>query len=246
MAIVASVQNLTKIYRKPGTNVEVPALRSINLEFIEGEYTAIMGASGSGKSTLMNIIGCLDQSTSGSYVLGGVDISRLNDDDLSEIRSRRIGFIFQNFNLIQQLTVLENLEVPMFYMRMSPAERRKRALELAEKVGLADRADHRPMQLSGGQQQRVCIARAMVNDPLILLADEPTGALDSKTGQAILALFDELVATGRTIILVTHDPHVAHRCSRVIHLHDGRIHRDERQARHAVAVEAGQLSVEAE
>src|SRR6476646_9705245 len=128
---------------------------------------AIVGASGSGKSTLMNIIGCLDQSTSGSYVLGGVDISRLNDDDLSEIRSRRIGFIFQNFNLIQQLTVLENLEVPMFYMRMSPADRRRRAMELAEKVGLAERADHRPMQLSGGQQQRVRIARAMVNDPLI-------------------------------------------------------------------------------
>jgi putative ABC transport system ATP-binding protein len=237
MAIVASVQNLTKIYRKPGTNVEVPALRSINLEFIEGEYTAIMGASGSGKSTLMNIIGCLDQSTSGSYVLGGVDISRLDDDDLSEIRSRRIGFIFQNFNLIQQLTVLENLEVPMFYMRMSPAERRKRALELAEKVGLADRADHRPMQLSGGQQQRVCIARAMVNDPLILLADEPTGALDSKTGQAILALFDELVATGRTIILVTHDPHVGSRAHRVIQLHDGHVVKDERNVKKAVPVE---------
>jgi putative ABC transport system ATP-binding protein len=231
MSIVASVQNLTKIYRKPGTNIEVPALRSINLEFVEGEYTAIMGASGSGKSTLMNIIGCLDQSTGGSYVLGGTDISKLNDDDLSEIRSRRIGFIFQNFNLIQQLTVLENLEVPMFYMRMSPAERRRRAMELAEKVGLAERADHRPMQLSGGQQQRVCIARAMVNDPLILLADEPTGALDSKTGMQILELFDELVATGRTIILVTHDPYVGGRAQRVIQLHDGRVVKDERNAR---------------
>src|SRR3954451_9719934 len=232
MAIVASVQNLTKIYRKPGTNVEVPALRSINLEFIEGEYTAIMGASGSGKSTLMNIIGCLDQSTSGSYILGDVDISRLNDDDLSEIRSKRIGFIFQNFNLIQQLTVLENLEVPMFYMGMPPAQRRARATELAEKVGLSERLDHRPMQLSGGQQQRVCIARAMVNDPLILLADEPTGALDSKTGQQILALFDEMVAGGRTIILVTHDPTVAHRCQRVIMLHDGNVVKDERNARY--------------
>src|SRR5256885_11537700 len=237
MPVVASVQNLSKIYRKPGTNVEVPALRAINIDFIEGEYTAIMGASGSGKSTLMNIIGCLDQSTSGSYVLGGVDISRLNDDDLSEIRSRRIGFIFQNFNLIQQLTVLENLEVPMFYMRMSPAERRKRALELAEKVGLADRADHRPMQLSGGQQQRVCIARAMVNDPLILLADEPTGALDSKTGQQILELFDELVAQGRTIILVTHDASVAHRCSRIIQLHDGSILKDVQNTEREVYVE---------
>src|SRR5258706_5034476 len=242
MAIVASVQNLTKIYRKPGTNVEVPALRAINVEFVEGEYTAIMGASGSGKSTLMNIIGCLDQSSSGSYILGGVDISRLNDDDLSEIRSRRIGFIFQNFNLIQQLTVLENLEVPMFYMRMSPARRRARAMELAEKVGLADRADHRPMQLSGGQQQPRCIARAMVNDPLILLADEPTGALDSKTGQAILALFDELVEDGRTILLVTHDPSVAHRCQRIIHLHDGFVQNDQLNSPHAVVVEGGQLS----
>src|SRR6059058_2814022 len=237
MSPVASVRNLSKIYRKPGTNVEVAALRNIDLDLVEGEYTAIMGASGSGKSTLMNIIGCLDQSTSGSYILGCIDISKLNDDDLSEIRSRRIGFIFQNFNLIQQLTVLENLEVPMFYMRMTPSQRRKRALELAEKVGLAERADHRPMQLSGGQQQRVCIARAMVNDPLILLADEPTGALDSKTGMQILELFDELVATGRTIILVTHDPYVGSRAHRVIQLHDGHVVKDERNVKKAVPVE---------
>src|SRR3954469_12899910 len=242
MAVVASVQNLSKIYRKPGTNVEVAALRSINLEFIEGEYTAIMGASGSGKSTLMNIIGCLDQSTSGSYVLGGVDISKLDDDELSEIRSRRIGFIFQNFNLIQQLTVLENLEVPMFYLGYSPAQRRARAIELAEKVGLTERLDHRPMQLSGGQQQRVCIARSLVNDPLILLADEPTGNLDSKTGQAILTLFDELVSAGKTILMVTHDPTVAHRCHRVIRLHDGLIASDVRNASRVVESEAGQLS----
>jgi putative ABC transport system ATP-binding protein len=239
MAVVASVQNLSKIYRKPGTNIEVPALRAINLDFIEGEYTAVMGASGSGKSTLMNIIGCLDQSTHGSYILGGVDISQLDDDELSEIRSRRIGFIFQNFNLIQQLTVLENLEVPMFYLGMSPAARRKRAMELAEKVGLTERLDHRPMQLSGGQQQRVCIARAMVNDPLILLADEPTGALDSKTGQQILELFDELVASGRTIILVTHDPGVGRRAHRVIQLHDGRVVKDERNVLEAQPVEEG-------
>src|SRR5215208_5160520 len=169
MAVVASVQNLSKIYRKPGTNVEVAALRSINLDFLEGEYTAIMGASGSGKSTLMNILGCLDQPTSGAYILGGQDISALPDDQLSEIRSRRIGFIFQNFNLIQQLTVLENLEVPMFYLGYPPAVRRQRAKELAERVGLGHRLDHRPTELSGGQQQRVCIARALVNDPLILL-----------------------------------------------------------------------------
>jgi putative ABC transport system ATP-binding protein len=161
---------------------------------------------------------------------------------LSEIRSRRIGFIFQNFNLIQQLTVLENLEVPMFYLGIKPHERKRRAMELAERVGLTERLDHRPMQLSGGQQQRVCVARALVNDPLILLADEPTGALDSKTGQAILGLFDELVEDGRTIIIVTHDPSVAHRCRRIIHLHDGRVQDDQRNTPHAVHVEGGQLS----
>ncbi len=244
MPAVASVQNLSKIYRKPGTNVEVAALREVNLDIEQGEYTAIMGASGSGKSTLMNILGCLDQPTSGRYILGDTDIGSLEDDVLSEIRSRRIGFIFQNFNLIQQLTVLGNLEVPMFYLGIPAAKRRARAAELAERVGLTERLDHRPTQLSGGQQQRVCIARALVNDPLIVLADEPTGALDSKTGQAILQLFDELVASGRTIILVTHDPSVAHRCHRVIHLHDGQVQRDERNARHDVAVEGGQLSVE--
>jgi putative ABC transport system ATP-binding protein len=242
MASVASVRNLSKIYRKPGTNVEVHALRNINLEFEEGEYTAIMGASGSGKSTLMNVLGCLDQPTHGQYVLGGQDISTLPDDELSEIRSKRIGFVFQQFNLIQQLTVLENLEVPMFYLGIPPLERRRRAMELAEKVGLTERSDHRPVQLSGGQQQRVCIARALINEPLILLADEPTGALDSKTGQAILELFDELVKTGRTIMIVTHDPTVAHRCQRVIHLHDGRVSKDERNAHRAVIVEGGQLS----
>jgi putative ABC transport system ATP-binding protein len=231
MAAVASIRNLSKIYRKPGTNVEVPALRNVSLDFEEGEFTAVMGASGSGKSTLMNILGCLDQPTSGQYILGDQDISRLDDDALSEIRSRQIGFIFQNFNLIQQLTVLENIEVPMFYLGIPPAERRRRAVELAEKVGLDDRADHRPMQLSGGQQQRVCIARALINEPLILLADEPTGALDSKTGQQILEMFDELVSLGKTIILVTHDPTVAHRCHRIILLHDGR-------------AEGGQLSPE--
>ena len=231
MSNVASVKNLSKIYRKPGANVEVAALRSINLDFREGEYTAIMGASGSGKSTLMNILGCLDKPSQGQYLLGGEDVSALEDDLLSEIRSRRIGFIFQNFNLIQQLTVLENLEVPMFYLGVPPAERRRRATELATRVGLTERLDHRPMQLSGGQQQRVCIARAMVNDPLIIMADEPTGALDSKTGQQILALFDEIVQSGRTILLVTHDPSVAQRCHRVIRLHDGQVEQDTRNPR---------------
>jgi putative ABC transport system ATP-binding protein len=226
MSAIASVQSLWKIYRKPGTDVEVPALRDVSVDIIRGQYTAIMGASGSGKTTLMNILGCLDQPTSGKYILDGQDISTLPDDELSEIRSRRIGFVFQQFNLIQQLTVLENLEVPMFYLGVPPEERRRRALLLAEKVGLGERAGHRPMELSGGQQQRVCIARSMVNDPLIILADEPTGALDSKTGLQILDLFDEIVASGRTIILVTHDPNVAARCERVITLHDGRIATD--------------------
>ena len=235
---VASIRELSKIYRKPGTNVEVAALRNVSIDFLEGEYTAIMGASGSGKSTMMNIIGCLDRPTSGSYILGEDNVSLLEDDALSEIRSRKVGFIFQNFNLIQQLTVLENLEVPMFYLGIPPAIRRKRAMELAVKVGLDDRADHRPMQLSGGQQQRVCIARALINEPLLLLADEPTGALDSKTGQAILTLFDELVAAGKTIILVTHDPTVAKRCQRVIRLHDGRVASDERVGQSAAPVEA--------
>jgi putative ABC transport system ATP-binding protein len=242
MPLVASVQDLSKIYSKPGTGVEVAALRSINIDFVQGEYTAIMGASGSGKSTLMNILGCLDRPTHGRYVLGGDDISRMPDDLLSEIRSQRIGFIFQNFNLIQQLTVLENLEVPMFYLGYPPAVRRARAKELAERVGLAHRMDHRPTELSGGQQQRVCIARSLVNDPLILLADEPTGNLDSKTGHAILEMFDELVATGKTVLIVTHDPTVAHRCHRVIRLHDGSIQSDERNARRAVEAEAGQFS----
>jgi len=221
----------------------VAALRQISIDFQEGEFTAVIGASGSGKSTLMNIVGCLDKPTSGQYILGGQDVSQLNDDELSEIRSRKIGFIFQNFNLIQQLTVLENLEVPMFYLGIPPAERRRRAMELAERVGLESRATHRPMELSGGQQQRVCIARAMINEPLILLADEPTGALDSKTGQAILGLFDELVAQGKTIILVTHDPTIARRCRRVIQLHDGRVSHDERNVPHAVHAEGGQLSI---
>jgi putative ABC transport system ATP-binding protein len=227
--VVASFQSLSKVYRKPGTDIEVFALQEIEIEFIRGEYTAIIGASGSGKSTMMNIIGCLDRPTHGEYRLAGQSVGELNDDQLSGIRSERIGFVFQNFNLIQQLTVLENLEVPMFYRGIPPQKRRQRATELAGLVGLSERLNHRPTQLSGGQQQRVCIARSLVNDPLILLADEPTGALDSKTGQSILSLFDELVARGTTVIIVTHDPKVADRCQRVIRLHDGRIAEDDRK-----------------
>ncbi len=223
---VAQVSDLWKIYRKPGTDVEVAALKGIDLTIAENEYTAIMGASGSGKSTFMNIVGCLDKPTRGQYLLGGDDVATLQDDRLSEIRSERIGFVFQNFNLIQQLSVLENLEVPMFYQGIPAHERQERAMRLIESVGLADRYDHRPMQLSGGQQQRVCIARSLVNDPLILLADEPTGALDSKTGQQILTIFDDLVAQGKTVIMVTHDPLVGDRCRRVVRLSDGEIVED--------------------
>jgi putative ABC transport system ATP-binding protein len=223
---VAEVYDLWKIYKKPGTDVEVNALKGVSLSIRRGEYLAIMGASGSGKSTLMNILGCLDQPTRGHYILGGQDVSDMPDDQLSDVRSRSIGFVFQNFNLIQQLTVLENLEVPMFYQGVKPAERHRRASELIERVGLSQRGDHRPMQLSGGQQQRVCIARSLVNDPLILLADEPTGALDSKTGQQILKIFEELNAAGTTVVLVTHDPSVAQRAHRTIWLQDGVIFRD--------------------
>ena len=223
---VAEVRDLWKVYTKAGGEVRVAALKGVDLDIAEGEYLAIMGQSGSGKSTLMNILGCLDQPTRGTYLLGGDDTARQDDDRLSEIRSRRIGFVFQNFNLIQQLTVLENLEVPMFYQGVPPHVRRERALELIENVGLGDRGDHRPAQLSGGQQQRVCIARSLVNDPLILLADEPTGALDSKTGEQILEIFDGLVAGGKTVIMVTHDPGVGDRCRRVIRLSDGEVVED--------------------
>lgn len=226
---VVQLRRVSRIYRKPGTDVEVAALHEIDLDLMRGEYTAIMGASGSGKSTLMNLLGCLDRPTTGTYVLGDEDVSKLDDDELSMIRSKRIGFVFQNFNLIQQLTVVENLEVPMFYSGVAPQVRHERARQLAERVGLSDRLDHRPTQLSGGQQQRVCIARSLVNDPLILLADEPTGALDSRTGEQILGIFEELVANGVTVILVTHDPKVGERCRRVIRLQDGDIISDDRK-----------------
>ena len=228
---VATLRGISRIYRKPGTDVEVAALRPLDLDLIRGEYTAIMGSSGSGKSTLMNLLGCLDRPTTGSYILGDSDVSKLDDDSLSTIRSERIGFVFQNFNLIQQLTVLENLEVPMFYGGLPPHVRHERATRLAERVGLSERLDHRPTQLSGGQQQRVCIARSLVNNPLILLGDEPTGALDSKTGEQILGIFEELVANGTTVILVTHDPKVGERCQRVIRLADGAVVSDVRQHR---------------
>ncbi|HEY3245785.1 MAG TPA: ABC transporter ATP-binding protein [Phycisphaerae bacterium] len=213
----------------------VEALRGVDIDFRRGESVAVCGASGSGKSTLMNIIGCLDRPTAGRYLLGDRDVSYLEDDALSDIRGRYIGFVFQSFNLIQQLTVLENLEVPLFYQGAPARERRAKAQELIEMVCLADRGHHRPMELSGGQQQRVAIARALINDPLIILADEPTGNLDTATGEMILQIFDKLHAAGKTIIMVTHEPHVAQRCQRVITLRDGLILSDERNGARASA-----------
>jgi putative ABC transport system ATP-binding protein len=222
------LRDIAKVYRKAGTDVEVHALRGVTLDIRQGEYVAICGHSGSGKSTLMNVLGCLDRPTSGQYILGEDDVSQLEDDALSETRGKRLGFVFQNFNLIQQLTVLENLEVPLFYCGVPPHLRRERATYLAERVGLTGRGHHRPMELSGGQQQRAAIARALMNDPLFILADEPTGNLDTATSNVILDLFDELhQKEGKTIIMVTHEPDVAARCERVVTLRDGLVIRDE-------------------
>ncbi len=224
---IASLQKLTKVYGTPGGPVCVSALQAIDLELRQGDSIAICGQSGSGKSTLLNILGCLDRPTSGCYRLGGVDVSRLDDDQLSDIRGQRIGFVFQNFNLIAQLTVIENIEVPLFYRGVPPHQRRERAERLADLVGLGERRFHRPSELSGGQQQRAAIARALINDPLVILADEPTGNLDTATGEVILGLFDDLRDQGRTIIMVTHEADVASRCDRIITMRDGRVVGDE-------------------
>ena len=229
MSIVATVERLTKVYGEPDRGVRVHALRGIDITFVRGESVAVCGASGSGKSTLLNLLGCLDRPTSGRYLLGDIDMSLLTDDALSEIRGRHVGFVFQNFNLIQQLTVLENLEVPLFYQGVSAAVRSRKARDLVSMVGLEDRGRHRPMELSGGEQQRVAIARALINDPLIILADEPTGNLDTATGDMILEVFDSLHEQGRTNIMVTHEPDVSRRCDRTITLRDGQIISDERR-----------------
>jgi len=208
----------------------VRALDGIDLEIGQGQYWAIMGRSGSGKSTLLNILGCLDRPTAGSYVLDGMDVSDLDDDALSSVRSRSIGFIFQSFNLIPQLTVLENIEVPLFYQGLPPSESKRRASEIAGNVGLSDRLHHRPTELSGGQQQRVAIARALVNDPAVILADEATGNLDSATEREILNVMDRLHGLGKTIILVTHNPALTRRAEYVLSLADGRIESLKRRA----------------
>jgi len=203
--------------------VVLKVLRDIELTINEGDYVAIMGPSGSGKSTLLNMIGCLDRPTSGDYWLGGQNVSFLDDDQLSMIRGARIGFIFQSFNLINQLNIVENIEVPMYYQGYSESESTERAIELATMVGLEERLDHRPSELSGGQQQRVAIARSLANDPLIILADEPTGNLDSESGAEILRILVDLHNRGKTLIVVTHDEGIAENAGRVVEIFDGRI-----------------------
>jgi len=223
MAIVA-IENLSKVY-KVGL-YKLFALCDFTLHIEHGRYIAIMGPSGSGKSTLLNILGCLDRPTSGRYLIAGEDVSDLDDDELSSIRGLRIGFIFQSYNLIAQLNVIENIEVPMYYQGMSERHSAARAIELAEMVGLSDRIRHRPSELSGGQQQRVAIARALANDPVLILADEPTGNLDSASGAEIMGILDRLHQQGKTLIVVTHDTGIAARAQRIIHLRDGRIDRE--------------------
>ncbi|MDR2224151.1 MAG: ABC transporter ATP-binding protein [Flavobacteriaceae bacterium] len=209
-------------------NEEVKVLKGVNLQIERGDYVALMGPSGSGKSTLMNILGCLDTPTSGQFVLNGKDVSKLNDDELAEIRNKEIGFVFQTFNLLPRTTALDNVALPMVYAGRTKSERDLRAKEVLEQVGLGDRTDHHPNQLSGGQRQRVAVARALVNRPAIILADEPTGNLDTKTSLEIMALFDEIHANGNTVILVTHEEDIAEHAHRIIRLRDGVIESDQR------------------
>jgi putative ABC transport system ATP-binding protein len=222
--VVIDVAGLTKTYASG--ELQVQALRGLTFSIDRGEYVAIMGPSGSGKSTLMNVLGCLDRATTGTYKLDGIDVSQLDDNQLAEIRLKKLGFVFQGFNLLARTDALRNVTLPLFYAGMPAKERERRALERLTEVGIGERARHKPTELSGGEQQRVAIARALVNDPAVLLADEPTGNLDSKTSSEILALFDRLSAGGRTIIVVTHDEGVAKRSRRILRMLDGVIMSD--------------------
>ena len=224
LRLATAIRQVTKEYVLRSETVR--ALRGVSFDVPEGDYVAIMGPSGSGKSTLLNLLGCLDKPTAGQLLLGDDDISLMSDDQLADIRSRRIGFVFQSYNLIQQLTVVENIQVPLYYQGRLGSKERQRAVELAEVVGLGDRLDHRPNQLSGGQQQRVAIARSLVNDPYFILADEATGNLDSTTTEEILSLFDRLNQEGRTIIMVTHEDEVSRRAKRIVRLKDGLLRSD--------------------
>lgn len=215
------LEKVSKTYFLDG--VRVPALRGVSFTIKKGEFVAIMGPSGSGKSTLMHLIGCLDQPTRGKIFLDGQDVSRLSEDQLAQIRNQKIGFVFQNFNLLPKVTALENVELPLIYAGLPAAERRKRALHMLQQVGLAHRASHRPNQLSGGQQQRVAIARALINNPKIILADEPTGNLDTRSGRKIMEIFKNLHRQGHTIVVVTHEPHIASYAQRIIKIKDGQI-----------------------
>ena len=219
--IIVRLEEVSKIYGSGNTTVH--ALDKVNLIVNQGEYCSIMGASGSGKSTVMNILGCLDRPTSGNYYLDEIDVSQLEDQELAVIRNHKIGFVFQQFHLLPQMTALENVMLPMIYAGIPPVERRDRALDALIKLGLGERLNNRPNQLSGGQQQRVAISRAIVNKPLLLLADEPTGALDSRTTQEVLEIFQELHNTGITIIMVTHEPEVARQTQRIIWFKDGQV-----------------------
>jgi putative ABC transport system ATP-binding protein len=242
-AQLLSLDRIAKVYVMG--DVEVHALRGVTLDIESGDFVAVMGSSGSGKSTLMNVIGCLDRPSSGHYVLAGEDVSRLDRDALAEIRNQTIGFVFQSFNLLSRTSALENVELPLLYAGIGSRERHERARAALERVGLGERLDHHPNQMSGGQQQRVAVARAIVSRPKLIVADEPTGNLDSRTSLEIMALFQELGASGITVLLVTHEPDIAEFASRVITMKDGLVVRDERRTPRDAAADLAAIAEEA-